>query len=157
MSDDEQRLRERRRFLIEAEKEAQGSWDRTLLTLAAGAIGISVAFLRDLAGPGTVETPWALISAWVLWTLTLICVLTSFFTSRNALRYAISETDAALSGRPNDLPDRPGGSWTLVTEWLNRIGGVLFIAGIMLLFVFATTNLEAPDEPESRDNASAPR
>ena len=157
MSDDGQRLREYRRFLIEAEKEAQGSWDRTLLTLAAGAIGISVVFLRDLAGPGTVEKPWALISAWVFWTLTLICVLISFFTSRNALRHAISETDAALKEKLDNSPDQPGGRWTRATEWLNRIGVPLFIAGIILLFIFAAANLEVSDGPETRDNASAHR
>mgnify|MGYP006172313013 CR=1 FL=1 len=79
-----------RQSLIEAEKQGQDSFDKTVLSLSGGALGISFVFIKDIIGVGAIVLPHLLLAAWVCWALSMLAILVSFYTSNRALRKAIA-------------------------------------------------------------------
>ena len=86
-------LKEYRVYLLDSEQKAQEEFDKTVLTLSGGALGISFAFIKDIVGPHPVVNVGYLFVAWILWGLSVTAVLASYFTSHLALRHAIKQVD----------------------------------------------------------------
>jgi hypothetical protein len=91
-------LQEYRRQLLALEEKAQEVFDKTVVTLSGGALGISFAFIKDFLGTGPVMAkPW-LIRAWAAWVVSLSASLTSHYLSTFAIRRATEELDAGKEG-----------------------------------------------------------
>ena len=124
-----------RQSLITAEQTMQSEYDKAVMTLSGGALGISFTFLKDIVGTkGLTHFP-TLLAAWVLWGLSITFILASFFTSTKALRRAITDTDMhtiymtlAKSG------------WATATKILNGLGGFCFFLGLLALVIFVANN-----------------
>jgi hypothetical protein len=131
-------LQEYRQHLILAEQKAQEDYDKAVLTLSGGGLGVSLAFVEKVIGSGTLERSWLLAGSWLCWAVSIAAVLCSYFLSRHALRCAISQVDG-------DQPQirRLGGRMAVATEVANFMSGLLFVIGVVLISVFAVTNLEA--------------
>lgn len=132
--DDE--LKEYRALLIEAEQKAQEDFDKTVLTLSGGALGISFAFVKDIIGDEPIIHACYLLTSWIIWGISVLCVLASFYFSQQALRKTISQLDA-----DKIYEQSPGGWYSRLTAILNALGGVLFLVGVVLIVIFAAYNL----------------
>ena len=132
----EDNLRQYREHLITADQKAQEDYDRAVLSLAGGAFAVSLLFIEKRTGAGPMLHKWLLLAAWLCWSFSIAVVLGSFYSSRRALRKAITQCDA---GEP--LPPQPGGRMAWTTEALNIIGGTSFVVGLLLIAVFAVYNL----------------
>ncbi len=132
-------LREYRSFLLTAEQKAQEDFDKTVLTLSGGALGISFAFVKDIIGNRPIMHYGFLLSSWIVWGLSVTCVLSSFFFSQQALRSAIKQVDKSVI-----YEQIPGGFFSRITEILNASGGLLFFFGVILLVLFVSNNLRYP-------------
>ena len=131
----EENLREYRELLITAEQKAQEDFDKTVLALSGGALGISFAFVKDIVGTQPWEQSWALLVAWTAWTISVACVLASYYFSQQSLRHGIKQVDA------EEIYDQaPGGSYSKITNILNALGGTLFLIGVISIIYFAATN-----------------
>jgi len=129
-------LKEYRAQLVTLEQQSQASFDRTLLTLSGGALGVSFAFVKDfLAGTQPLKAGF-LVGAWGCWVGSLALVLASHYFSVLATRAAIEQVDA---GRI--YAEAPGRAFATVTKSLNLIGGLAFIGGLVLIAVFVDANL----------------
>ena len=128
-------LKEYRNQLIDAEQKAQDNFDKTVLSLSSGALGISFVFLKDIVG----DTPTnisLLMVAWISWALSSTSVLISFYMSHKALRHAIKQVDA------NKIREEHPGSWyDKVTGFFNGLGLILFVTGLFSMIWFIKTNL----------------
>lgn len=132
----QQDLSEYRQWLVAAEQKGQGDFDKTVLMLSGGALGVSFAFVKDIVGPDAIATPMLLFFAWTSWALSCLAVLASFYVSSLALREAIKQCDdKARRCEP------PGGYYTTMTKFLNASGGVLFLCGVALMASFVYYNL----------------
>ena len=60
-------LKEYRSHLILAEQKAQEDYDKTVVFLSGGALGISFAFVKDFIGTGPMVSQNWLIWAWICW------------------------------------------------------------------------------------------
>lgn len=124
-----------RQYLVQAEQKAQEDYDKTLISLSGGALGISFAFIdRITTGPPFVGD-LLLFLAWGSWVCSLLIMLTSFFLSRLACGQAIDEFDSGNIG------SRPGGKFSWWTQFSNVWGGVLFFFGLLSQGVFIWMNL----------------
>jgi hypothetical protein len=131
-------LRDYRNHLILAEQKAQEDFDKAILTLSGGALGILFAFIKDIVDVGNFSEPLFLFLSWVAWGLSIISVLTSYFCSHLALRKAIKQVD------DNKIyNERPGGLYDKFTAVLNGLGGILFLAGVILIICFISQNIPA--------------
>lgn len=129
-------LSEYRQWLIAAEQKSQEAFDKTILTLSGGALGISFVFLRDVIGTAPVNCPVLLLAAWVSWAFSSIAILISFYLSHLALRYAIKQIDLGKI-----RTESPGGAYSKGTAILNASGAILFFVGVCLITAFAHANL----------------
>lgn len=132
---------EYRQWLIAAEQKAQDDFDKAVLSLSGGALGISFIFVKDIIGPGAIHHPMLLLVAWMSWALSSFAILASFFASHLALRVAIRQCDDG-----SIYQQTPGGIFSKkMTRNLNAVGAVLFVAGVCFMAAFIYSNLSTRD------------
>jgi len=119
------------------EQKAQDDFDKTVLSLSGGALGISFAFVKDIVDFTSATNSILLFLAWMSWGLSVLLVLVSYFTSHLALRKAIKQVDSG-----SIRTSKPGGTADTLTEICNALGGLLFIIGVVFISIFVWHNLE---------------
>jgi hypothetical protein len=124
-----------RALLSSLERESQRSYDKAVLTLSGGALGVTVSFLKNVIHGAAIHLDLLALS-WICWGISLSCVLYSFYASNLALRKALLQLDAQTIGQ-----QRPGGAFDILTAILNFAAGALFLVGILLFVIFAFANL----------------
>ena len=140
-----------RRYLIDSEREAARSYDRWLLTLAGGSLGLSMAFAKDIA-PKTGAEGWGwLLLAWLALVcaiaLGLVCIYMSQKAHEDSLQH-LDDTLQEFAAKGNDAgfwarfreEDKDGRSALWVGR-LNLISAAAFVVGVLLLCVFAYLNV----------------
>lgn len=142
---------EHRRYLIESEQDAAKSYDRWLLTLSGGALGLSMVFARDIAVPAGTAHAWLLLAAWLSLSLAIALGLVSIYLSQTAheeFRRVLDETLEAhaanreYAGFWSKVREKQARSWRARwVGWLNLASGAAFVTGIVFLSVFACLNV----------------
>lgn len=125
-----------RQHIASAEQKAQEDFDKTVIALSGGGLGISFAFVDKIVSGKSIVDPDLLYWAWSSWGGSLLLVCASYFCSIYALRRALKQSYTGAVYK-----ERPGGTWSIATEILNIIGVVLFIIGLFLLLTFVRHNL----------------
>ena len=148
-------LLEYRKFLVAAEQKSQEDFDKTVLALSGGALGISFAFLKEVIGSEPIVHPYWLLAAWLAWAFSMFAVLFSYFLSQMALRKAVSQVDKGTI-----YEQKAGGAYAQWTATFNATGAVLFVVGVCCIAVFASSNLlrkgVIDGNPKTSSAASAP-
>jgi hypothetical protein len=120
-----------RRHLVETRQKSQDAYDKTVLVLSAGALGVTINFVKEILGGHPVSTAFLLL-AWICWGVSCATVLYSHFSSVAAHNEAIAALDA--DREPNEGSNK-------VTKILNIVSGALFLFGLLFFCVFAYSNL----------------
>ena len=134
---------EERKSLIEFKFEESRLFDKAILTLAAGALGLSLTFVRQIAPEPDSWTKPILAASWGSFSLSLLCTLISFLTSQ----YACSKQIEILEEEYLKADDSPKKKpklrnlWGAYTRKLNWVSIALFIIGAILLSIFGFANL----------------
>ena len=136
MTEFEQQLFQYRTSLLDLEQKMQASFDKAVMALSGGALGLSFTFLRDVAKANPLNFSRCLLAAWICWGLSVTCVLCSFLTSAIALRHATKQTYAKLI----DI-EIVGGRFNTITKYLNYAGGALFFLGLVFIVIFIGANM----------------
>lgn len=129
--------REYRKDLQAMEQRSQESFDKTLVSLAGGALGVSFAFVHKFLVAGQARAAGMLLSAWLFWVLSLALVLTSHYISVLAHRKAVAEVDLNILQR-----GKAGGRWDSVLVWLNPAAGLAFVVGLVFAGLFVLLNIQ---------------
>lgn len=122
-----------RRSLIEGQLQNGLFLDRWLLTISAGVFGLSVAFIRDIVGPGPVVSKRLLAISWACFAACIIMTLTS-----SLLAYPAYSRQMELLDDP-DAPD--------VNRWRGAMYGLtitavgFFAVAVVSLAMFALRNM----------------
>jgi hypothetical protein len=119
--------------LAQLEQKSQDTYDKAILTLSGGALGISMAVVKDYLDRKS-GTRSLLVGAWLSWALSLAAILFSFESSRSSLRKALARLDAGA----RTLQELRSLS-TKLTSALNWVAGVLFVVGVILFAAFVIT------------------
>lgn len=125
-----------RKLLVDAIREGARSFDKAILTLSAGAFGLSLAFVKQIAPTVQPRTIILLITSWVLFAISILVTLISFLTSQSACRRQIEILESKLS-KKDDHTNTPA-KWTDV---LNITSIIMFVIGVVFLSTFAISNL----------------
>jgi hypothetical protein len=105
-----------------------------VFTLSGGALGISLAFLRDIAPKPSHE--WALATAWALLAVSLVFIFVSLLTSQAAILRQINELDDSPTERRSSFFGK-------ATAALSGCAAAAFIIGVAFLVLFAFYNLDS--------------
>ena len=99
------------------------------MTLSGGALGISLAFIHDVAPHP--RDKWVLGLGWIMFAASLLLILLSFLTSERAVVGMVGRID-------RNETEIPRGKWT---DYLNWASAGAFILGVIFLVLFAWLNL----------------
>lgn len=126
-----------RSLLIQLEDNASQSLDKTLLAMSAGALGLSMTFIKQFAPqPQKIELlKWA----WVLFIASLLLTLGSLFITQVACRRQRSELDKVYTNEKTEK--NCTNPWADITKFISTGSIVAFIAGASLLALFAFANI----------------
>ena len=110
--------------LVSREQKSQEAYDKAVLILSGGALGLSIVVVKDYlrlrGGGGSGLMALALLC----WALSVACVLFSSTSSRKVLRSAIRRVaDGAPSSHPEEPSDR-------VASGFRAGSGLLFLVGV---------------------------
>lgn len=126
-----------RNMLTALEPKAQAAYDKLVVWLSAGAMGLSFTVLDSIVvGDGAARGLGALGWAWVMWVISLTLALMSHLVSTYALRTAIEQVDAGTSSLPP-----LGGGFDVVLQFLHPSAAVAFVAGTACAGRFLYLNL----------------
>ena len=138
---------EERKLLIQAKKEGSQQFDKAILTLAAGALAISITFINQIAPHPKPETICYLAWGWVAFGISLISTLASFFTSQEACRKQIAILEYELLDKKESESNKPRNNWAKWTKCLNIVSILAFVIGVFFLGYFSISNI-APSKQE---------
>jgi hypothetical protein len=132
-----QQYLDERKLLIEGERAAGEGFDKTLLTLCAGAIALSVTFAEKLGAAGKVKP--LLYVSWGILVLGLLLNVRAFLLLQNSYERLLDNNDElyirARVVLPNPFRTRYGD--------FNRYAFWCFVFGIALLLIFAGVNYQS--------------
>jgi len=138
---DQETYHSTRQAYNEAELEVSGRYDKWVLTLSGGALGLSITFIEKIAKNPTADTLFWLKISWACLVLSLLSALLSLVTSQSAIRENRQELDLAHSEDRAPRLDFP--RWfTYMTNGLNWGSLLLFIFGVTFLCVFSFKNID---------------
>ena len=142
-----QQYLDERKLLIEGERAAGEGFDKTLLTLCAGAIALSVTFVEKVGSAGTFKP--LLYTSWAILTFGLLLNVRAFLLLQNSYSRLLDINDELYekgrTGLSNPFRARVGD--------FNQYSFWSFVLGITLLLVFAGVNYQV----SSKETASPER
>ena len=130
---------EQRSELLERQRSNSESYDKAILTLSSGALGLSLTFIKDLL-PASRQPVWTtlLYWSWGLLTAAIIITVVSFLLSSAAINQALNQiTEYYLNGNEGAFA-RTKLSWAVDAS--NYISGGLFVAGVLVTVLFVSIN-----------------
>lgn len=145
MSDNERRGREdiyaeTRRDLLARQLSNSERFDAAILTLSSGALGLSLAFIKDIVPVEKANYVALLNVSWWLFGLAIVSTIASFLVSQLAIKkqlhyaekYYLDSDESYLKKR--NLP-------ALATDAINYLSGFLFVSAIVVTIFFVSKNI----------------
>ncbi|WP_405229570.1 hypothetical protein [Lentisalinibacter sediminis] len=136
--DDESTSESYRKHLIEAYQDHSVSFAKAQMTLAGGALPVSIALVDNITGFSNPDHAYLLLASWICWSLALTSIVGAYFSGRQAAWKAIAQFDAGRLGGTEG--EKPGGWIAILVNFLTLISLVLFVLGIFIFvaYIFLT-------------------
>lgn len=136
------------------------NYDRSVLTLSASGLGLSLAIIKNVAPSATADYRWALIASWWLFGATIVMTMTSFLASQAAIRFQMHAAHKYYREHVEEYLNKES-PWAKWTDRLNWASYGTFIAAIAATILFVTSNLpaknhELPAKTNSATSAAQP-
>jgi hypothetical protein len=157
MDNDEKKHRQElyantRKDLLERQLSNSEKFDSAILTLSTAALGISLAFIKDIVPINIAQKLWLLKTSWWLFGLSIISTLSSFVASQLGIskqlyyaeEYYLNNKDQYLNKK--NYP-------AIVTVFLNYFSGILFVIGIILTIFFVLSNIGGKTSMSDRNKS----
>jgi len=125
------------KILVERESEQSLSFDKTLISISSGALGLSLTFIRYMA-PNPEYLPLLFI-AWICFILSIVSTMSSILIAQHSMRRQRDINTHAYQN-PEDTSNETNRSveWTLKFTYASM---VTFILGLVFLALFVGKNL----------------
>lgn len=113
--------------------ESSSQFDKQILFIASGALGISLAFIKDIVKLDIATSKNLLLLSWIFFgAVILICIL-SHYTSLKAINFKIENL--------YQKKDKTSKLFDFFTKLFNILMIVFLATGLILLFVFIGINI----------------
>ncbi len=132
---------EERKALVQAEKEGSQQFDKAILTLAAGALAISITFINQITPHPKPETICILAWGWIAFGMSLIFTLVSFFTSQKACRRQRTILQYDFFDKKESELNEQKNNWAIGTKIFNFLSILAFVIGVIFLGSFSISNI----------------
>lgn len=124
-----------RDWLVQADHQASLNYDKAVMALSGGALGVSVTFLKDIVPAPILSTKPLLYVSWIAFAVSLAAILISYPFSMASLRNTVRQVD------DGSIYTKPiGGFATNFTEFLRVLAAIGFLVGVAGFVWFALVN-----------------
>jgi hypothetical protein len=141
-TEDQQRQRlhdAARSELLDRQRSNSESYDKAILTLASGALGLSLSFIKDiLPASEPARRVCLLYVSWILLTAAIITTVASFLLSNEAINQALRQNTEYYLKRNESAFVRT--KLSRAVDASNYASGILFVFGIVLTVIFVSVN-----------------
>jgi len=145
---------EYRQKVWEDTKSGTENFDKYLLTFSSGALGLSLAFVKDVAPFGQAVWIPSLFVSWVAFLLCILVTLISFRISILALEGMLPHLNEFYLNSNAEAFDKHRESWlTKAVEWLAWAGIILFICGVFFTMMFVYANIREANRMNAKENS----
>ena len=135
-------------------KSGTENFDKYLLTFSSGALGLSLAFIKDVAPIGQAVWIPSLFASWVSFLLCILVTLISFRISILALEGMLPHLNEFYLNSNAEAFDKHRESWlTKAVEWLAWAGIILFICGVFFTMMFVYANIREANRMNAKENS----
>ena len=134
LSEQEKDFRNR---VLEWEQKIGDSYDKTLITLSGGALGLTITFIKYIIEENSIVCINLLLLSWGAWIVSLTSLLLALYFAQFAYRRTIIQLDEETI-----YDQTPGGIFTNIVSFCNAVGGIGFIIGVVAIVMFVSTNLK---------------
>ena len=130
-------LIDHRTLLLKQYQISADHFDRTLVTLASGAIVLTVGFLKDIVPDPLPISIIFLYGSWASFTLSLAAILAAHLMAMNGRKQMIQQIDDAIRTSERNFKWKKN-RWARQLSWISFI---MFIVGVVLFSYFVFLNL----------------
>ncbi len=147
---------ENRKSLIDMEFNLANNFDKYMLTLSAGSLGITITFCREIAKI-PISCPWLLILSWAGFILAILCILVGLHKSQDCLRIRREISDLKYKQKKpengnKELQDQilteikgAQNRWKYYDWWVTKLNWtaiISFVTGVILVILFTAFNFK---------------
>lgn len=134
----------------DAIKTSTDSFDRSMLTVSSGLLGLSVAFIKDIVTLKQANWLCVLYASWVALGTCILLTVVSFRLSADAhirnLKYIYL---FYIEGKQEYLNKR---SWSAkALDWFNHFTGMFFVLGTAMTLIFAIHNVQKEHQMSNKN------
>jgi hypothetical protein len=123
-------------------KSGTENFDRNLLAFSSGALGLSLAFLKDV---GPLAKPiWlpSLFVSWIAFALCILITMASFQISIRAQHQTLTYLkEYYLEGKPESFDKHLQSGWSKAVDWCTFGASLFFAAGVITTILFVGANI----------------
>lgn len=140
-----QALIDERKELLVTAKEAAIQYAKAIMTLSAGALALSLTFIKNIVPKPFPGTLFYLKASWVSFSVSLTAIVISFLLSQFAFLKQIEIVQESFSNETkkdegdHNSPTNPYKNWIV---FLNVISLIFFILGVILIIWFSVSNVK---------------
>lgn len=116
------------------------NYDNAILTLSSGALGLSLAFIKNIVPIEKTLYSHCLIVSWVLFCLAIISTLLSFLVSQKGLETQRLHAYEYYIKKNDEYLDKEN-IWRTLTDYLNLFSGLFFISAVIITIYFVAINI----------------
>jgi hypothetical protein len=117
------------------------SFDKSMLTLSSGALGVSLVFIKDIVPLGHAVWVCLLLISWVAFALCIVVTVVSFLLSIAALKHHRDLLDEMYRTKNYELEKNQTSGWNTAVWMSTRLALALFLLGLVLTMVFVIKNV----------------
>ena len=117
------------------------SYDQSLLTLSSGGLGLSIAFIKDIAGLQNAVWLWLLYSSWAAFAVCILTTLISFQIAIKTQEELLVNCGKYYLDDKKEYRDKRGGFSKALTA-CTIAAGAFFILALIFTITFAVRNIE---------------
>lgn len=118
------------------------SFDQGLLTLSSGALGLSLAFIKDIVPLKDAIWVSLLFASWIAFTACIVTTVISFLASVEANKQQLGYIDEYyIAGNDTALDKHTTSGYVKALRWCTRAAIFFFVAGLFCTVVFSCVNV----------------
>jgi len=123
-------------------KSGTESFDRNLLAFSSGALGLSLAFLKDVAPLTKPIWIWSLFTSWIAFALCIVITMASFQVSIRAQHQTLKFLkEYYLEGKPESFDKHLQSGWSKAVDWCTVGASTFFAIGVVFTILFVGVNV----------------
>jgi len=125
------------------------NYDKSILTLSAAALGLSLTAIRFIVPLETAEHLWLVIWGWILLLGSIFSSLAAFFVSNKAIEIQIHHAEDYYIRCVAEAFNKKN-VYLKINSILNNATGLMFAVAITAIVAFVTLNITPGDIPMSK-------